>query len=568
MSRAKGRGGQGRKGKPPAAPPRAVPPEPPFVRPPIALVIAVVLTAVLEVLDMTIVNVSIPHMLGTFAATPDQITWVLTSYIVAAAVVMPLTGYLSNWLGRRRLLLTAIIGFVVSSALCGMSWSLESMVVFRLAQGVFGAPLVPLSQAILLDAFPRSRHGQALAIFGMGIMVAPVIGPALGGYLTENYSWRMVFYINVPLGIFALLMAIGYLPKRAIKDMKTDWVGMGLLVLAVGALQYVLDQGQSRDWFNSRVIVSGTIIAIFASAAFFLRGWNKSDNIIDLSLLRDRNFVAGTLAITAYGISLFGWMAIMPLFSQRLLGYPPDVAGTLFIPRGIVSAITLAITGSILIRMFDARYLVTAGLIMTALGTLPMAYFNLYVDFWGIATPGMLAGIGSGLFFVPLTAVAFASIPKGQYDEASGVYALMRGIGGSAGIAVVSWLFVRQTQIHFNELTAHVTPLQPRPRSLSRPIRAHALLAPIGPADRPRDRASGADARLQRYLLVHRHGHAGDHSADLPDEEAGEGVARAAHCGRAGKRGIERDRPRGARPGARCRVLQIYQQALAPEVQT
>jgi DHA2 family multidrug resistance protein len=458
MSRAKGGSGKGRKGKPPPEPPRADPPDHHYERPPIALVIAVVLTAVLEVLDMTIVNVSIPHMMGTFAATPDQITWVLTSYIVAAAVVMPLTGYLSNWLGRRRLLLLAIIGFVASSALCGMSWSLESMVIFRLAQGVFGAPLVPLSQGIILDAFPRSRHGQALAIFGMGIMVAPVIGPALGGYLTENYSWRMVFYINVPLGIFALLMAIGYLPKQAIKDIKTDWVGMGLLVLAVGALQYVLDQGQMRDWFNSRLIVAGTIIAIFAGAAFFLRGWNKSDNIIDLSLLRDRNFVAGTLAITAYGISLFGWMAIMPLFSQRLLGYPPDIAGTLFIPRGIVSAITLAITGSILIRMFDARWLVTAGLVMTALGTLPMAYFNLYVDFWGIATPGMLAGVGSGLFFVPLTAVAFASIPKAQYDEASGVYALMRGIGGSAGIAVVSWLLVRQTQIHFNELTAHVTP--------------------------------------------------------------------------------------------------------------
>jgi DHA2 family multidrug resistance protein len=371
---------------------------------------------------------------------------------------MPLTGYLSTWLGRRRLLMLSITGFVISSALCGMSWSLESMVLFRLAQGVFGAPLVPLSQAILLDAFPRERHGQALAIFGLGIMVAPVIGPALGGYLTENYSWRMVFYINIPLGIFALLMAVGYLPQRAVKNIKTDWIGMGLLVLAVGAIQYVLDQGQTRDWFNSKVIVAGTIIAVFASAAFFLRGWNKSDNIIDLSLLRDRNFVAGTLAITAYGISLFGWMAIMPLFSQRLLGYPPDVAGTLFIPRGIISAITLAITGSILIKMFDARWLVTAGLIMTAIGTLPMAYFSLYVDFWGIATPGMLAGVGSGLFFVPLTAVAFASIPRAQYDEASGVYALMRGIGGSAGIAVVSWLFVRQTQIHFNELTAHVTP--------------------------------------------------------------------------------------------------------------
>ena len=457
MTRAKRSGGKGSKGKPPTEPPHEAGPAP-YERPPIALVIAVVLTAVLEVLDITIVNVSIPHMLGTFAATPDQITWVLTSYIVAAAVVMPLTGYLSTWLGRRRLLLLAITGFLVSSALCGMAWSLESMVVFRLAQGVFGAPLVPLSQGILLDAFPRERHGQALAIFGMGIMVAPVIGPALGGYLTETYSWRMVFYINIPLGLFALLMAIGYLPQRPIKDIKTDWVGMALLVIAVGAIQYVLDQGQTRDWFNSKVIVAGTIIAVFAAAAFFLRGWNKPDNIIDLSLLKDRNFVTGTLAITAYGISLFGWMAIMPLFSQRLLGYPPDVAGTLFIPRAIVSAITLAITGSILIRIFDARHLVIAGLIMTAVGTLPMAYFSLYVDFWGIATPGMLAGIGSGLFFVPLTAVAFASIPRAQYDEASGVYALMRGIGASAGIAVVSWLFVRQTQIHFNELTGHVTP--------------------------------------------------------------------------------------------------------------
>jgi DHA2 family multidrug resistance protein len=458
MSPAKRAGGKEGRGKPPSEPLRPSFAEPHFERPPLPLVIAVVLTAVLEVLDMTIVNVSMPNMLGAFAATPDQITWVLTSYIVAAAVVMPLTGYLSTWLGRRRLLLLAITGFVLSSALCGMAWNLESMVLFRLAQGVFGAPLVPLSQAILLDAFPRERHGQALAIFGLGIMVAPVIGPALGGYLTETYSWRMVFYINIPIGLIALLLSVGYLPRRPVADIKTDWVGMGLLVLAVGALQYVLDQGQTREWFHSKAIVAGTIIAVFAGAAFFIRGWNKSDNIIDLSLLRDRNFAAGTLAMTAYGISLLGWMAIMPLFSQRLLGYSPATAGTLFIPRGLVSAITLAITGGILIRMFDARHLVIAGLVMTALGTLPMAYFSLYVDYWGIATPGMIAGIGSGLFFVPLTAVAFASIPKAQYDEAAGVYALMRGIGASAGIAIVSWLFVRQTQIHFNELTAHITP--------------------------------------------------------------------------------------------------------------
>ena len=264
MSPAKRAGAKGPKGKPPSPPPRARLAEPHPERPPIPLVIAVVLTAVLEVLDMTIVNVAIPNMLGAFAATPDQITWVLTSYIVAAAVVMPLTGYLSTWLGRRRLLLFAITGFVVSSALCGMAWNLESMVVFRLAQGVFGAPLVPLSQGILLDAFPRERHGQALAIFGLGIMVAPVIGPALGGYLTETYSWRTVFYINIPIGLIALLLSVGYLPRRPIKELKTDWVGMGLLVLAVGALQYVLDQGQMRDWFNSKAIVAGTIIAIFA----------------------------------------------------------------------------------------------------------------------------------------------------------------------------------------------------------------------------------------------------------------------------------------------------------------
>jgi len=481
MSPRPGAGGKGRGRKPPSERRGPVPVDPEFVRPPIPLVIAVVLTAVLEVLDMTIVNVAIPHMLGAFSATADQITWILTSYIVAAAVVMPLTGYLSTWLGRRRLLLTAITGFVVSSALCGMAWNLESMVLFRLAQGVFGAPLVPLSQAILLDAFPRSRHGQALAIFGMGIMVAPVIGPALGGYLTETYSWRMVFYINVPIGLFALLLSVGYLPKRDIRDIKTDWIGMGLLVLAVGALQFVLDQGQMRDWFNSRLIVVGTIIAVFATAAFFFRGWNKTDNIIDLSLLRDRNFVLGTLAITAYGVSLFGWMAMMPLFSQRLLGYTPDVAGTLFIPRAIVSAITLAITGSILIRMFDARWLVASGLVMTALGTFPMAYFSLYVDFWGIATPGILAGIGSGLFFVPLTAVAFASIPNAKYDEASGVYALMRGIGGSAGIAVVSWLLVQQAQIHFNELTAHITPFN---RDLI-PYLAERGLTPYSPQAAP-----------------------------------------------------------------------------------
>jgi DHA2 family multidrug resistance protein len=452
---------QPRKPKYPPNPPR--PPEPPEEHPQasVALVVAVVLAAVLEVLDITIVSVAIPHMLGTFGATPDQITWVLTSYLVSAAVVMPLTGYLSARLGRRRLLFLSIVGFVISSALCGLSWNLESMVVFRLAQGVCGAPLIPLSQAILLDAFPKEKHGQALAIFGLGIMVAPILGPILGGWLTDTFVWRAVFYINVPIGLFALLLAMGQLPRRDIRYMETDWTGLVLLVLAVGSLQMVLDQGQTRDWFNSRFIQIFTAITVFASIAFFMRGWNNPKNIVDLSLLKDRNFTAGLLAITAYGVTLFGSIALLPLLTQRLMGYPAMSAGMLFIPRAVASAIALAITGNWLMRFIDARLLVAVGIILSAVGTMMMANLSLEADAWAIAAPGILAGIGMGLFFVPLTAVAFGSVSNNNLDEAAGLYALMRGIGSSIGIAVVSWLFVRQGQVHWTSLIDHINPFNP-----------------------------------------------------------------------------------------------------------
>jgi DHA2 family multidrug resistance protein len=439
----------------PSEPPRFQP------KPSVALVIAVVLTAVLEVLDITIVSVAIPHMLGTFGATSDQITWVLTSYLVSAAVVMPLTGYLSARLGRRRLLIFSIVGFVISSALCGVSWNLETMVIFRLAQGICGAPLVPLSQAILLDAFPREKHGQALAIFGLGIMVAPVLGPTFGGWLTDTFAWRAVFYINVPIGVFALLLAMGNLPRSDVKFMKTDWAGLVLLVLAVGSLQLVLDQGQTRDWFNSRFIQIFSAITFFASTAFFLRGWNNPKNILDLSLLKDRNFLAGLLAITAYGVTLFGTIALLPLLTQRLMGYPAMSAGMLFIPRAIASAIALSITGNYLMNWIDARILVAAGIVLSAVGTIMMAALSLQADAWAIAWPGIIAGIGMGLFFVPLTAVAFGRMENEKLDEAAGLYALMRGIGSSIGIAVVSWLFVRQTQIHWGDLITHINPFNP-----------------------------------------------------------------------------------------------------------
>lgn len=449
-----------------ARPPRKTerpPPPPPEEHPQasVALVVAVVLAAILEVLDITIVSVAIPHMLGTFGATPDQITWVLTSYLVSAAVVMPLTGYLSARLGRRRLLFLSITGFVIASALCGVSWNLESMVVFRLAQGVCGAPLIPLSQAILLDAFPKEKHGQALAIFGLGIMVAPILGPIFGGWLTDTFVWRAVFYINIPIGLLALLLAMGQLPRRDIRYMETDWTGLILLVLAVGSLQLVLDQGQTRDWFNSRFIQIFTAVSVFSSIAFFMRGWNNPANIVDLSLLKDRNFTAGLLAITAYGVTLFGSIALLPLLTQRLMGYPALSAGMLFIPRAVASAIALAITGNWLMRFIDARLLVAVGIILSAVGTMMMANLNLEADAWAIAAPGILAGVGMGLFFVPLTAVAFGSVPNHELDEAAGLYALMRGIGSSIGIAVVSWLFVRQGQVHWTNLVDHINPFNP-----------------------------------------------------------------------------------------------------------
>ena len=317
-----------------------------------------------------------------------------------------------------------------------------------MAQGICGAPLVPLSQAILLDAFPRNRAGQALAIFGLGIMVAPVIGPTLGGYLDRDlFLAHGVLHQRADRPVCRCCMSIGYLPQRAIKDIKTDWVGMVLLVLAVGALQFVLDQGQTRDWFNSRVIVVGAIIAVFASAAFFLRGWNKPDNIIDLSLLQGPQFRrrhAGHHRLRHQPVRLDGADAAVHPAPARLSAAMTPARCSSRAPSSAPSR--SPITGSILIRCSITRYLVAAGLVLTAVGTLLMAHFSLYVDYWGIATPGIWSRHRHRAVLRAAHRRGFRQhLRKDKLDEASGVYALMRGIGGSAGIAVVSWLFVRQT---------------------------------------------------------------------------------------------------------------------------
>ncbi len=436
-----------------------------------AIVIAVVLCAILEVLDSTIVNVALPHIKASFGATTDQTTWILTSYIVAAVVVMPLTGFMAKLVGRRTLILTSVVGFTGFSLLCGLSWSLGSLVVFRMGQGMFGAFLIPLSQSILFDAFPREKRGQAMALFGLGVVVAPVMGPTLGALLTDAFSWRMVFYVNLPIAMLALLLLAGELPADKPTKLKIDWRGLGFMALGIGALQFVLDQGEGKDWFTSHLIQVAAILAILGGIAFLFHSFTRSDSIIDMSLFGDRNFAAANLAIAGFAVSLFGGIAILPLFVQGLLGYPVIDAGLLFIPRGLAAGFSMVITGAVLVNRFDPRVLAGIGLVLTAASNFMTGALNLDADFWQLAWPGVVGGFGMGLVFVPMSTLAFERIDSSRQDEASGLYGVTRQLGSSIGIAIVGAVLVRNIGINTAYLGEHVTAFSPA---------ARAYLAPLG----------------------------------------------------------------------------------------
>lgn len=435
------------------------------------VVLAVVLTAVLEVLDSTIVNVALPHMKAAFGITSDQTVWILTSYIVASIIVMPLTGLFARRYGRRRLITTAIMGFAGFSMLCGLAQSLEWIVACRLGQGLFGAFLIPLSQSILFDSFPREKRGQAMAMFGLGVVVAPVLGPTLGAILTEYFSWRAVFYVNLPIAAFALVMMAGELKAEPPKLVHIDWTGLVLMVLAIGGLQLVLDQGETRDWFASHFIQIAALISAVAFVLFVVRGWGLSSNIIDFGLLRDRSFAAANATIIGFGVAMYGTIAILPLFVQGLLGYPVLDAGTLFMPRGLVAGVSMVVTGSFLLGRVDPRLLVAVGLTLTGFGNLSMGWLDLNAGFWDLAIPGMISGVGMGLFFVPMSTLAFQNISPDRQDEASGLYGVMRSLGSSLGIAVIGWQLASRTQFHWASLTAGITPFNPQ---------VTAVLAPLG----------------------------------------------------------------------------------------
>lgn len=434
------------------------------------IILAVVLTAVLEVLDSTIVNVALPHMKATFGITNDQTVWILTSYIVASVVVMPLTGLFVKRYGRRRLITTSILGFMSFSALCGLSQSVEMIVMCRLGQGLFGAFLIPLSQSILFDSFPKEKRGQAMALFGLGVVVAPVFGPTLGAILTEHFSWRAVFYVNLPIAGFALLMMTGELKKDDVRKVSVDWIGLGLMVLMIGALQLMLDQGASKDWFSSPMIVIAAFASVTAGLFFFLRGWGFADNIIDFALLKDRSFAGAQFAIMGFGVAMFGSIAILPLFVQGLLGYPVMDAGFLFMPRGLAAGFSMVITGSVLMRFVDPRLLLATGLIMTGSGNIMLGSLNLNAGFWDLAMPGIVSGIGMGFFFVPMSTLAFQNIGPDKQDEASGIYGVTRSLGSSIGIAIVGWQVASRMQFHYATLGAGMTPFNPNVQSFLNPL--------------------------------------------------------------------------------------------------
>jgi MFS transporter, DHA2 family, multidrug resistance protein len=435
------------------------------------IVFAVVLTAVLEVLDTTIVNVALPHIKAAFGITSDQTVWIVTSYIVASIAVMPLTGLLSRKFGRRRLIITAIVGFAFFSALGGMAQNFEMLVFFRLGQGFFGAFLIPLSQAILFTSFPREKRGQAMAIFGLGVIVAPVLGPTIGAILTEHFSWRAVFYVNMPIAFIALLMVSGELKKEETQHVDIDWVGLLLMVTAIGALQMTLDLGESHDWFDSHLIQITAITSAVTGIIFFTRGIGRKLNIIDFSLLKDRSFAAGNVAIVGFGVSMFGAIAILPLFVQGLLDYPVLESGELFIPRGIAAGFSMVVTGSFLVNRFDPRMLLAVGLILTGAGNIMLTNLNLEVSFWQLSWPGVVSGLGMGLFFVPMSTLAFQNISREKQDEASGIYSVMRSLGSSVGIAIIGWQLARRTNLHYAILTEQITPFNPA---------VSAYLAPLG----------------------------------------------------------------------------------------
>ncbi len=421
------------------------------------ITLSIMLATIMQALDTTIANVALPHMQGSLQASQDQITWVLTSYIVASAIALPLTGWLCARWGRRKVFIVSIVGFTFASALCGLATSLGGIVAARLLQGVFGAALVPLSQAVLLDINPLEKIGQAMAIWGAGIMVGPILGPLLGGWLTENFDWRWVFFINLPVGAFALWGMLRYLPESRPRSDRLDIFGFVTLSVAIGMLQLFLDRGELLDWFDSWEIKLEAAAALVAFGFFAVHTATvRGISFFDRDLLKDRNYVTGLLFAFIVGTILYGTMALLPMFLQNLMNYPVVYTGEVTAPRGIGTMIAMVVVGRLVHRV-DLRAIMAAGFALTAFSLWQMTSITLQMDSTLIVTSGFIQGLGIGLTFVPLSTAAFATLAPRLRNEGTPIFSLLRNIGGSVGISIVQALLTRGSAQAHAQLASMVT---------------------------------------------------------------------------------------------------------------
>lgn len=425
---------------------------------------AVILPTFMEVLDTSIAAVALPYIAGSLAATTDQATWVLTTYLVANAVILPASAWFSRKFGRRNFLLACIALFTAASFLCGAATSLGMILFARLIQGAGGGALQPLSQAILLESFPPTKRGQANAVFALGVVVAPVLGPTLGGYLTYTYSWRWAFYINIPIGLIAVLMIARFVKDppyiRNARPGRIDAIGLGLLALWVGAMQYILDRGQENDWFGSNSIRWAAVGLGIGLALFLIRQLTAKAPLVQLCVLKNRNFALGCVLIAMFGGLIYGIVTILPLFYQTMLNYTAWLSGLAVSPRGIGAILIMPVVG-VLSNRVDNRWLMTCGFLVFAWSALWMGDLTLQISQWTLAWPIILSGAAAGLVFVPLSTVALGTLGNEQIGNASGLYNLMRNVGGSVGISMVDTLIARRQQVHRAELSRYISPRGP-----------------------------------------------------------------------------------------------------------
>ena len=422
------------------------------------------LATFMEVLDTSVANVSLPHIAGTLAATSEEATWVLTSYLVANAIILPATHWLGGLFGRKRFLVGCILIFTLASALCGAAQSMGFLIFARILQGAGGGALQPISQAILLESFPPARRGVAMAVFAMGVIVAPIIGPTLGGWITENYSWRWIFYINLPVGVLAIWMASLFVEDppylKRVDPRNVDSIGFGLMAVWLATLQYILDKGQEEDWFSSKTITCCVIISGTSFIAFLIRELRTRYPIVDLRILLNRNFAVGVGLMTFLGAVLYGTTALLPLFMQTLLGYSSFDAGMAMSPRGIAAFLATLVVGRIVGKVSN-RLMIVAGFLLLRFSTLMLSHINMEIGMRSIILPVMINGLAMSFIFVPLTTSTMGGLSQEQMGNASGIYNLMRNIGGSIGIAAMTTLLARAAQTNQAELAHHFSPYNP-----------------------------------------------------------------------------------------------------------